>query len=256
MNTVITSFTENGYHRYGREFLNTFDRYWPQSVKLVVYQEGQFSLDLPSLIEVRPIEEVKGLPEFMGKIVNFPIMCGFLGDRYDINHDAGMGRKTFMQCHASKVYGGKVFWIDADSITHTKVPENFLDEALPDDKLCCYLGRKDWYYTESGFIGFNNNHPSAKEFMEIYLKVFETGMFLTLPGWHDCFAFDMARRFFTRSRDETDFLNLADHVEKGEMHPFVKSLPGKYMDHLKGPRKKQGHSKEHPLWDGSQYKTA
>ena len=254
MTTCITSFTSQGYETYGREFIRTFILNWPKTIKLVVYYEGAIKIDeTADNIEWRTIEEVQGLSKFMDRIKKFPIMTGVLNKQYNINYDARMARKSYMQAHTLNIYGGKVFWLDADAITHTQIPESFLDECLPDDKFCCYLGREPWYYTESGFLGFNANHPLAGEFISKYIAVFESGLFLTLQGWHDCFAFDFIRKFI---KHEEAFVNLAAHVEQGEMHPYVMSAPGKYMDHLKGQRKSKGHSQEHPLWDGGQYKTA
>ncbi len=254
MTTCITSFTSKGYEVYGKEFIRTFIKHWPKSVKLVVYYEGSVLIDQTAEnIEWFPIEVVYGLHEFMEKIKNFPIMTGVVNNKYNINWDARMARKTYMEAYALSVYGGKVFWLDADAVTHTDVPETFLDECLPDDKFCCYLGREPWYYTESGFLGFNASHPIAEDFIRKYISVFTSGIFLTLPGWHDCFAFDFIRNHI---KQNDAFVNLSSHVKHGEMHPYVMSAPGKYMDHLKGPRKTQGHSKEHPLWDGGQYKTA
>jgi hypothetical protein len=188
----------------------------------------------------KPIEEVEFLTDYMANL-RFPIMHGIVGDRYDINFDARMARKTFMQMHAMRSYGGKVFWIDADVITHSHVPEGFLDEMLPDDKLSCYLGRHDpepaWMYTESGFIGFNGNHPLASKFAKNYLHVFLVGTIFTQPGWHDCFAFDAIRTLFTNNGYGEEFVNLAKGLPHGTMHPFVNSTLGAFMDHRKGPRK-------------------
>ena len=160
MTTCITSFTSQGYETYGREFIRTFILNWPKTIKLVVYYEGAIKIDeTADNIEWRTIEEVQGLSKFMDRIKKFPIMTGVLNKQYNINYDARMARKSYMQAHTLNIYGGKVFWLDADAITHTQIPESFLDECLPDDKFCCYLGREPWYYTESGFLGFNANHP-------------------------------------------------------------------------------------------------
>jgi len=187
-------------------------------------------------ISWRPIEEVEHLSDYM-KSLTFPIMHGIVGTGYDINWDARMGRKTFIEVHAMKQYGGKIFWIDADSITHTHVPEGFLDECLPDDKLCCYLGRDGWYYTESGLIGFNANHPLASRFAKNYIHTFIAGTIFTQPGWHDCWAFDAIRQVFIQRGSSGEFVDLAEGLPHGTMHPFENCAPGRYMHHYKGDRK-------------------
>lgn len=197
----------------------------------MVFYEGD-NFDFTPGVTWLPIEMVDGLKEFMSKL--FPIMTGNLGGRYDINLDARMCRKVFIECHAVKTFGGKVFWLDADSITHSKVPNTFLDEMLPDDMFNCHLGRDGWYYTESGFIGFNADHPLCAKFMKAYRGIAESGVVFTLGGWHDCFTFDAARQLANKPGY---FKNLAEGLPHGTMHPFVNSRLGAYMDHRKGPRK-------------------
>jgi hypothetical protein len=170
---------------------------------------------------------------FFTGINRFPLMRGETPNGYNIQFDARMARKTFIQCEAAKRFGGKVFWIDADVITHSRVPENFLDEVLPDTKLCCFLGRDGWMYTESGFLGFNTAHPACAAFLNGYKRIFTQGYIFTQPAWHDCIAFDMARS----ASDPSWFKNLAEGCQHGEMHPFIHSPLAAYMDHRKGARK-------------------
>lgn len=234
---VITSFNGEGFRRYGRAFVESWLEYWPRTIRLTVYYEGD---DFPftSGLSWRPIEEVEFLKDYLDNL-RFPIMHGLVGEQYDIWFDARMGRKAFMEMHAMKFYGGKVFWIDADAVTTKHVPESFLDDCLPDDKFCCYLGRDGWYHTESGFIGFNGAHPIARQFAKNYLHTFITGtifgnMMFGRPGWHDCVAFDAIRHVMGNGEE---FVNLARDVPQGHMHPFQLSAPGRYMEHYKGDRK-------------------
>lgn len=255
---VVTSFNWEGYKKYGHRFIETWLEFWPKTVALTVFYEGeQFEdFEFPSGLSWRPIEEVEFLQDFLDGCRRFPIFNGILGDHYDINYDARMGRKTFMQVHMLRKHGGKVFWIDADSITNKHVPENFLDRCLPDDKFSCFLGRDPWYFTESGFIGFNANHPIAKKFLRDYAHVFIVGSIFTQApqynekgqyvggGWHDCIAFDIIRKMSYMAGHEGEFLNLAAGVPAGTMHPFQNCAPGEYMWHLKGSRKDTGELKD------------
>lgn len=254
---VVTSFSWDGYQKYGKRFVETWLEYWPKTIGLTIFYEGdQFEgFDFPQGISWRPIEEVEFLPDYMASL-KFPIMHGLVGDHYDINFDARMGRKTFMQVHMLRKYGGKVFWIDADSVTVKHVPESFLDRMLPDDKFCCFLGREGWYFTESGFIGFNAGHPIAKRFLRDYVHVFIVGTIFTQSpqynekaqyiggGWHDCIAFDVIRNMAYQSGHQGEFVNLAAKVPPGTMHPLQNCAPGEYLHHLKGNRKETGKLKE------------
>lgn len=237
--TVVTSFNEEGFKRYGQAFIDSWLQYWPASIRLVVFYEGD-EFPFTTGLSWRPYEEVEFLKDYLDSL-RFPIMHGIVGDKYDINFDARQSRKAFIQMHAMRQYGGKVFWIDADCVTKDHVPEDFLDECLPDDKLCCYLGRHEpapaWYHTESGFIGFNGDHPLAKRFAKSYLHTFIVGSIFTQPGWHDCWGFDAIRTVMTQNGDGDGFHNLARDLPHGTMHPFQNCAPGKFMLHLKGDRK-------------------
>jgi hypothetical protein len=161
-----------------------------------------------------------------------------------------------MQVHAARTYGGKVFWADADAFTAKHVPENFLDRMLPDDKFCCYMGRDGWYFTESGFIGFNADHPIAKKFLRDYVHVFIVGSIFTQApqfddqgryiggGWHDCIAFDVIRHLTSKAGYAGEFVNLAAKVPPGTMHPMANCEVGEYLVHLKGNRKETGTLKD------------
>ena len=237
--TVITSFNKEGYKRYGADFIRTWLEFWPRSIKLIVYYEGEESdFDMVPGVSWHPIETVEFLMDYMANL-RFPIMHGIVGDKFDMWFDAGQGRKVCMQMHTMKTIGGKVFWIDADVVTTRPVPEGFLDQMLPDDKFNCYLGRDGWYHTETGFIGFNGDHPLARKFSKNYLHTFLTGtifaqQFFGRPGWNDCCGFDVTR-YLMSCPDE--FVNLAKHVPQGHMHPWQISATGKYMNHYKGNRK-------------------
>ena len=243
MNTVITSFTQDGYEKYGKEFLETMEKHF---IKPVVYFEGD---EFPEgNAEWKSIYEIGALNQWMRAIAPFPLMRGDVGDgKYNIQFDAGMVRKPYMQAHACLEYGGKVFWMDADAIVHADVPDTFLDECLPDDKFCCFLGRDrladkhGQMYTESGFIGFNTDHELFEPFFAAYMDIFEHGYIFTQSRWHDCQGFDMVRR--SNPKQLENFVDLAADFEPN-MHPYVNSVLGKYFDHRKGPRKKSRSTKK------------
>lgn len=241
---VITSFNAAGYERYGKEFLETWREYWSPRIRLTVFYEGnEFGNEIPFApgMSWRPIEEVEFLSDFMENL-RFPIMHGIVGDNYDVWFDAKHGRKTFMLTHACRKYGGKVFWLDSDTVTHSHVPEGFLDECLPDDALSCYLGRDGWYFTESGFLGMNMNHPTAKQFMNSLIHTYITGTAFAnylhgRPCWNDCGQYDAVRHIMGNGEE---FINLAAGLPQGTMHVFINSRLGAFMDHRKGNRKGQG----------------
>lgn len=248
-NTLITSLTRSNYDEYGQEFFRTFREFWPKTVKLVAYYEGE---DYPEMdtenVEWRRVQEIQGFKKWMHDVSQFPFMCGQTPSGYDIQHDARHIRKVLAEIHGCNTFGGKVWWVDADNITHQPVPENWLDEVLPDGKFCAFLGREwgdnpqKWVYTETGFIGFNSEHPLFETFMRSYWEITRSGLFLTLRQWHDCASFDAVRRTIDTPEH---FVDLSSHLQT--MHPLINSVLGAYMDHAKGHRKKDGRSSKEDL---------
>jgi hypothetical protein len=248
-NTLVTSFTLNNYDEYAKNMLSTFREFWPKSINLVIYYEGEAFPEIDTEnVEWRRVEEIQGFTKWMQRIQPFPYVCGQTPHGYDIQHDARMVRKALTEIHGCNTFGGKVWWCDGDIITHQKVPENWLDSLLPDDKFNAFLGREwgddpqQWVYTESGFIGFNSEHPLFEPFMRSYWEIFWSGLFFTLKGWHDCYGFDAVRHAVNMSEH---FVDMSSHLET--MHPLINSELGTYLDHAKGPRKTEGRSKNSDL---------
>jgi hypothetical protein len=256
---VITSFNEKYYEtKGGKEFVETFKKHWPKSVKLTIYFEGDELLPDEDNVSWRYIEEVEGYMEWMEAISKFPVMSGNVG-RYNIEYDARMCRAAFIHAHALKTLGGKVFWIDADVVTHSDVPETFLDEVLPDNKFCCCLSRP-WFNTETGFLGINANHPLIDRWLDAWIQVYVSGLIFTMPGWHDNWGFDLARKAV---KFDSEFVNLAEGLPHGTQHVFINSRLGAFCDHLKGNRKNKTSRRDdlvvertEPYWTGITEKVA
>ena len=79
-----------------------------------------------------------------------------------------------------------------------------------------------------------------KKFQDYYDNA-EQGIF-TLAEWHDSFVFDAVRKSV-----EINELNWSKNLIVGEGHPLINCEWGRYLDHLKGERKKLGHSKAKDL---------
>lgn len=242
-NTLVTTFKREHYDKYAKDMIDTFREFWPEDVKLVVYFEGEDCPDDDRVIW-RSSDEIEDFNEWMESVSRFPLMTGKTPHGYDIQHDARHVRKALTEMQGCKDYGGKVWWIDGDFITHQKVPEGWLDEVLPDDKFCAYCGRENpdgtpWMYPETGFIGFNSEHGLYEPFMQLYREIFKSGLIFTQQGWHDCYGFDLARRAIGVPEH---FVNLSKDVKA--MHPIVNSVLGTYLDHKKGNRKDSRSTKE------------
>lgn len=254
MPRLVTSTTEFYFQeRGGKKFVETFKKHWPKSVELIIYYEGDILRDDDENVKWHWFEEVEEWQTWEKRLSHFPVLTGRVRDKYEVQLDARHWRKAFIEAHAVQRFGGKVFWLDSDVVTFADVPETFLDECLPDDKMCSYLGRKN-FYSETGFIGWNADHELTKHFFNLYLEFFRSGAIFTQPSWHDCQGFDVVRELINRPDLFVDMA--ADQPEN--LHPFINSPIGRFCDHLKGPsRKNEGSFKtdlvvehEHPYWKG------
>ena len=149
--------------------------------------------------------------------------------------------KVFAQCNASK-HGGKMYYVDGDSVFLKTMNDDILDTLLP-DKVCVSHYYRQGMYTETGFIGFNMNHPMMEDFIGHYRNLYIDDTVYNLPHYTDCHTFDRTRKIMTQQFTD-------DYYEKklgdgGTGHIMARcNLIHDYLDHRKGKRKSQKHSPE------------
>ncbi len=221
---AVTTFHPPGYELYGKRCLETLKEFFPG--KIIAYYEEKPSIEG---IELRDFYSIPGVTEYLERLKRHPgTNGGGAYNDYDYRYDAlKFCRKVFAQ-DAVFDEDQYVFWIDADCVAIEKMTEDFMRSLLMDVPFC-YLGRKA-SYTETGFIGFDTKHEKFPEFRSKYLSYFTSGKILgQLKGWHDCIAFDYAREGIQGRNLTPDGLGVGNVIGGSRM--------GKYLVHLKGPRK-------------------
>jgi hypothetical protein len=256
--TVITSFSKDGWHEYGRRMVETFESYWPAEIKLICYYEFEPPVvSFPNRIEWRDLMAIPHVEEFLSR-TSTDQYKGFRADQDDSNKlvyqyrmDANkFSRKAFCWYDAwLKIYEAEktddqrrlLVWLDADTYTHNAIPSGFIEGLLPDGKGMAFLGREQiGMYPESGFVAWDCDAPGINTFFQLCWNMYAAGGFVFMREWHDCYAMELIKRLLA-----TDAHNLSPEVD--DMHPFVFSQLGQYMDHLKGPKRKTaGRTIEHP----------
>jgi len=242
---IVTSFSQKGYHEYGKRFIESFLKNWKDE-SLVVYYEKNLPKDHPvddrvSYINLTEFEDFNRFADLLKK--SDPMFSGIMrggkdGERvYNFRYDAHrfFRKVCAITEHAFRTGPHLFAWCDADVIFHSAVPLNFLRQLLPDQKDMMAALLRPHSYTECGFMVFDMNHPLAETFMRQYWAMYATGAFRFAGEWHDSFLFDMVRTLVD--------VPVHDITEGKETdHPFIHSILGKYADHLKGERKKVGRS--------------
>ena len=235
---AVTSFSDTGYHQYGKRFLEQAIVNWPS--KIIVYYEAKPDL-IHEKIEYRDLFGVSELRTFLFYLQDKPLTHGKLPDGYNYNYDTWkFCRKSFVQFDVLKETEEKVFWLDADIEFKKPISEDFLESLFLETRggkqkprtLTCLW--REGFHTETGFIGFDPKGVGFKEFLEEYMNVYRKGTLFTLPRWHDCAAFDHAVE-----KSGVPFKNLSKFYVKNKTPLDVMSLSvlGPYCDHLKGDRK-------------------
>ncbi len=245
--TIVTSFSERGYHEYGFRFLEGFSHHVPGEIDLIVYAEHRFPV--PDRVTVRPLFGIDLAADFIDQFKDDPLACGReptpvwkQRDRdagYSFRTDAvKFCRKVFaISDAAQRMLDGRpphlLVWMDADVITYQSVPADLFSDLLGDAD-AAYLGR-DGAHSECGFLAFRL--PIALPLIMSWEHFYKSGNFLRAREWHDSYLFDLAR-------EEVPGLRYRNLTPGGHGHVWFQSPLGQYFDHLKGKRKASGISAE------------
>lgn len=249
MTKIITSMNTKLYYKYGEKMIQSFYEKWPEQYQLHIYYEED---DKHIFNDLNKLERIKTF----NQNIYTPELIEFVNrhkDRPDQQNPQELhlgavrfAYKTFAIIHATTQQDHNLaVWLDADVVTHTAIPENFIESMHPSDCHVSYLGR-DNNYSECGFVIYNTKHPHHKEFMDVWKRMYTTDEVFKLPQWHDSYVFDTIRlalekRYNFMNNNLTPWGKDYDHV-------FINSHLGDYMDHLKGDRKSDGKSRTSDLY--------
>lgn len=248
--TVITTFHSKGLTQYAQTMIDSFEQYWPESVNLVSYAENC----TPQVSRTKVVDLLSACPdlvEFKHRHKDNPVANGTVAKDTNVpfkdnqfKWDAvRFSHKVFAVIHAcATIDSDWIIWLDADSKTFRTIPESFLDEVCNNSSLACYLGRREKYHSECGWVAYNRRHPELQNFMRDWRELYMSDRLFDLKEYHDSFVFDVLRRQYQERG--VQFYSLSPELPgKGPGHPFIASRLGEYMDHMKGSKRKAlGHS--------------
>jgi hypothetical protein len=262
--TVVTTFHHEGLTTYGQRFIDSFAQRVDKNIKLIVYAEDctpanpdprQIIIQdaKATLLKLNVFKETwKDIPKANGNISSDPIRSKRKDSKKAFKWDAvRFANKVYAVFDAcNKREGNWIVWMDADSYIHSNWSYAAFKNLLPENKYITYVGRGKGSQTwpECGFYGLNMNHPVCHSFLEEFERMYEDaekGMFL-LPEWHDSYIFGEVLKQFKQFNADYDYsaqMYMSEAKSGGGGHPLINTELGKYMDHMKGERKKDGKSK-------------
>lgn len=256
----MTSCNKAGYEQYGRRCVETLHHFWPLDMplhvvseellqlpecikfgrKLVYHNLFQDSVDANAFhVKYRDDPQASGRGERFGR----PQNNRHWRSGYSFRHDAyKFSKKVFaIKLVADTLPGGRLIWLDADTVTMDHIPRDLLERMPPTGSaIACLL--RGQYHSECGFVGYDLDNPATRTFLDKFAEIYSSGEVFKLPEWHDSWVFD-----FVRKRLQTPTWGIP-FASRGAGHPFVFSELGKYIDHLKGARKDNGVSHDHPRY--------
>lgn len=248
--SVVTSCSAAGWEKYGRRFLETFSQFWPTDVHL--YFASEDALHLPSCRQPSTFIDLNtdaAAVAFLQRNISNHAANGLrsslvpaIRDKYhgyNFRMDAfRFSKKVFaIKMAADLVPDGRLIWLDADVVTTDPIPHTFLQTLPPLGYAIAYLSRKP-YHSECGFVGYDLDHAATRPFIKEFYNTYVTDAVFKLREWNDCFVFDHLRKVMAVPSYPIPHMSIT--------HPFVHSVLGNYMDHLKGKRKERGVSPDHP----------
>jgi len=252
---VVTTFHEAGLRQYGQNMIDSFEKNWPEDVKLYVYAEDCTPTKTKDNVIVRDLMQTGPIAVFKSKWKDVPKANGkenpknrndshknFKWDAVRFSH------KVYAIFDAAKnVDADVLIWMDADTVCHSTLPLDFLDKFIPENADVCYFDREP-KWPECGWYSMNLKNEMTKRFLSRFQYVWdnaEQGIF-TMKEWHDSFVFyEIVKEF--RSFDGWKDHDLGNKTISGEGHPIINSELGAYIDHLKGGRKALGISERKDL---------
>lgn len=264
--TVVTTFHQTGLEEYGQRMIDTFEQYWPTDVDLVIYAENCQPKTKRDNTYVYDIFEVSpACTDFVARHKDNPEAHGSKGQhnikiwnpKKSFRWDAvRFSYKVFALEHAiNHINSDWVIWIDADTLTHSAVTDSWLTSVCPTTSMVSYLGRNN-YHSECGWIAYNKNHRNCNHFVNSVANMYKQDKIFNYPEWHDSYIWDRVREQFQNKDNVFYNINPQPECRGFAGHPFINSALGLVMDHVKGARKEQGHSRNdeivshrtHPYW--------
>ena len=237
----ITTFNKRLYDKYAHKFIDSYLK-TNQLFDMVCYvEEDNYEELYPQHEKITYKNILKCQPECQA----FVDRNKYRPTKSYIDNAVMFSYKVFAQYDASflKI---KTIFLDSDCVFHKQLSEDWINKFIPDDTcLACYT--RESYYSESGFIGFNNTLDTTHKFFKDYIDLYLTdNVYCIKCGYTDSIAFDVIRRkykFISSYKEKSWGDKYAQHGHVMATCPMLSP----YVDHRKGNRKQMDRS---PEWKG------
>jgi hypothetical protein len=235
---LFTTYNKRLYDEYAHQLIKTYAD-TNQKLHLYVFVEDNVTL-YPAVKNVTYLDLFQHEPDlkkFIERNKHKPT-DSFFKDAVRFSY------KVFAQ-NAAREYADRMFFVDADMVFNKQIPLEVYDTILPKDIFVGFYDRPN-QYTETGFIGFNNDKLISKKFFGHYLNLYKEDTIYNLENWTDCHAFDETRK---NMMDDIHYSEIKWGDGEGGHIMARDKVMNPYIDHRKGKRKLEEHS---PEWRNNQ----
>ena len=194
----VTTFNKKLFDKYAYKLIDSYIQ-TKQSLTLYCYVEDDIKL-YPKFKNVIFLNLFESQPEnkkFIDRNLN---KFNHIAKLNYILNAPRFSYKVFAQSDARK-YADHIFYIDSDTYFINYIPEEWFNKCLPNNVFISLYDRLG-YYTETGFLAFNNNlnndlgNKLADVFFDLYVSYYTKDLIYCLPAFTDCHALDATRYRF------------------------------------------------------------
>lgn len=240
---VISTFPNNMFDVYGKKMLESFSKYWPKDIPLMIQLDDDLLAD--QIDKMVPAEY--GI--FSGQSSEHK---AFVERNKDKDSPTDYRKQAVRFCHKvfaiHKVYEAVtnakaanakdvpryIIWLDADVITTRAVTIEEIRACLPKEgDSVSYLGRKDWDHSECGWLAFDLENGADRIIKGVYECYTEDKVFKE-DQWHDSWIWDLWLNDKAVSYKATNLTK-----DKPGVDIWLQSPMAAWSTHYKGPVAKQ-----------------
>lgn len=236
MATVVSGFSATGYTLYGKQFIETFHQFAPESYDLVIYTAHPVYMPRGGFVLHDMLD---GARDFLARHAQNALHCGKApapGWRkkderagYSYRHDAV---KFFWQllypAHTVQFLedGDCLAWFDGDVVFKEQIPTSFIAGTLAGGHDLAYLGRVN--HSELGYWAVRVN-PVTRQFLANMANFYLSDQVFNEPEWHSAYVFDYWRQRLP--------LRAHDMTPGGKGNVWDRTQLADFCTHLKGKLK-------------------
>lgn len=227
---LTTTFSQEGYIKYGKRWIESVKNYWPSNTDVVLYVDFTIP-NLPSNFTIQSFEKNFGTVQKKFK--------NRLDEKYKNTTEKNnvIGKKSFIFSYKSFVILDQLckdkeqifVWLDGDVETTNYVYEKDLNSQLNNRFLACQTEKQNYKFPhiESGILIFDNKKQETNTFKTSFWNYYTTDDIFKLKKPYDGYV--IGRILVENNLNFTDFnkniltTGKKSHKDETFLNPFLKN---------------------------------